>query len=341
MKKIALSIAFASISIIGYSQSHNYNPCCRYTKSNVTAECICPACEKDKDDEKKALQAEAKREKDRIAQETAKKAEEIKKSSEELARKKEEDRKEREKNTVYIEAPISNIKNKSSANANPTNNTVMYAEPASYSNGSRASFKDSSNNILFYLEDNIFVYPTHFNSYSFIDRFPGNLGIILIDVNKMNTESKMNIAYPDGKREFPEENIPRRIFFIKDKWFMIESRMGISLYNLVSKERIPLPLVENDVSWEYHYMPIYESGVYQQSNEYRPWWKASRKEESIALKAQVIKDFPDKVSEVQLKESQFCIVITTGRGNVQIPERISDYQTSFAYLSKAGKLLIK
>lgn len=104
--KLSFIVLFVITSTTLLAQSHDYKPSCRYSKSNVTAiDGTCPACKKDRDDEKKAIQEEAQREKERIAQEAVKKAENIRKSAEELARKQEEARKEREKNVVYIGAP--------------------------------------------------------------------------------------------------------------------------------------------------------------------------------------------------------------------------------------------
>ena len=60
MKNAGLLILFTIICAITFAQSHTYNACCRYSKGNVTGDCICPGCKKDKDDEVKAFQEETK-----------------------------------------------------------------------------------------------------------------------------------------------------------------------------------------------------------------------------------------------------------------------------------------
>lgn len=63
MKKAGLVILFTLSCVVTFSQSHNYRSCCRYfkaVKGSAMAECVCPACDKDKKDEVKAAEEERK-----------------------------------------------------------------------------------------------------------------------------------------------------------------------------------------------------------------------------------------------------------------------------------------
>lgn len=105
MKKTLALLFFCFTFYCGMAQTHTYDACCRYSKGNVTGDCICPACKKDKDDEKKASQEETKQQMAKIAADRAIKDAADKKAKEEADRKKIADEKKRDENKIVINIP--------------------------------------------------------------------------------------------------------------------------------------------------------------------------------------------------------------------------------------------
>ncbi len=113
------------------AQSHDYtNSSCRYFKCPAGENCasridgpFCPACTKDREDEKKALREEAKRLEEKVASDKIAKEADIKKQNEESAKKKQAEQDEKQKNVVMID--FGPTKNSPPQPAIPKKTTVL------------------------------------------------------------------------------------------------------------------------------------------------------------------------------------------------------------------------
>lgn len=108
MKKISITLVMCVLTAALHAQAHNYRSCCRYfkaVKGSAMAECVCPACDKDKKDEIKAAQEETKQLLEKAKAEQAVKDAADKKSREEAEKKIVAAQKSKSENVIIIGLP--------------------------------------------------------------------------------------------------------------------------------------------------------------------------------------------------------------------------------------------
>lgn len=343
MKKAVLLILFIFSCVVAFAQTHNYRSCCRYfkaVKGSAMAECVCPACDKDKKDEIKAAQEERKQ-----LIEKGKAEQAIKDAADKKAREEAEKKREREKTTVYIESPVQKQPSKSLDQAkNVTSKTSM----TPVKDGGDMYFTDSAKNILFFVSKNYQYQPgfernksnpfisTFHCYYAYLERFPRHLGLFY---NGYSTD----IVYPNGKREFNNDSISR-IHYVLDNWFLIQNQPQeqitygyVYLFNLATKQRIKLPQPTNYyISGIERYTPIYKEEICNLPNSIQGGCISGR---GMDEKLLLLKYFPDRVNEKLLSENLFCIKI--GYLSNNNPNDIIASKFEIVYITKGGKLFYK
>lgn len=343
MKKTLALLFFCFTFYCGIAQSHNYRPCCRYSKSNVTSECTCPGCQKDKDDEIKAAQEETKQQAAKAAAEQAKKLEADRKAKEEAEQKKLADQKQRDENKIVIgnpnpqKDPINKPVNKK---ADFNDNTVMLEfqdwEGERLFGVRQSGFMDTSRNLLSFAGTSNST-STFFNTGTrcYHQSVPYNLGLIHIGYKSID------LVYPSGKKEFNDNSI-KNITHLRDDFFLVLKDEHHYLYTIKSKTFIRLPDAEPTYTVS-SYTPIFDEPSYvipdhvrRKGGDYLRYIPDNK-----ALKEKALNAFPDKVTEELLKNNSFCLLISYANNAAFDTHPNAKWYPKFVYVSKDGEIKIK
>ncbi len=345
MKRIVISFLFILITACTFAQSHTYDACCRYGKGNVTGDCICPACKKDKDDNNKVLQEEAKQLQAKAAAENAQKEAAIKKANEDLAKKKEVEQKQT--NTITIGSPNAKkepeklLKKATSTTNNVVMNPFISREGKDYFGVYEPGYMNPNHELLFFLGPDIEYSSESFQNNTYHYNYPKNLGlgrIAKLDGNGGVLPVYCDIYYPTGKREFNDNSI-KWIYHLKDNFFLLDVYdKGPYLYDIKSKKKTKLP--DNGSSNRHidlgNYTPIFDDTDYKIDS-----YINRTNGKSVMLKKKALERFPDKISDELLRKYSFCLII--GYENYISSEyvNINNWHPQFVYVSKTGEITIK